>query len=112
MLAGYASPYLAFLKASHDEQKTPLADVRITHFWDNTRDELERYLLFNALDGQEATLHQLFLSTLPGQVEVCRQCLSVYKPPQYGSELFSQLKLLNLAQAQRNCGGRSGPGRT
>lgn len=111
VLATYASQYLAFLKNSREGGDSLTVDAKSATFWNNSLDELERYLQFKEPNGQVAALHNLFIKTLPGEAgkgmgEGCRQRLAAYEPPEYGYDLFSQLRRQSLEQARWNCSER------
>lgn len=108
VLTGYASQYLAFLKNSRDDGENTSADARGAAFWDNTLTELERYLQFKEPNGQVGALHSLFTGTVAGPREGCRKRLADYKAPEFGNDLFSQLRRQRLQEARWDCTERPG----
>lgn len=110
VLAAYASQYLAFLKNSREGGDPLAADAKSATFWNNSLDELERYLQFKEPNGQVAALHNLFIKNLPREGEGCRRRLAAYEPPEYGNDLFSQLRRQRLEQAHWNCSERPNAG--
>lgn len=103
VLTGYASPYVAFMNNVADAASA--ADARSNRFWSDSVNELERYLQFKEPNGQVAYLHNLFLKTLAGPEATCRKRLVGYEAPEYGDDLFSQLRRSNFAQARDACYG-------
>lgn len=102
VLAGYASPYLAFLR-----------DIPITvdspelAFWGNTVQEINRHIQFRDMNGQVAHLENLILKTLPGMTpDTCHKQLADYIPPEYGNDLFSRLRAWRLEETKLRCEDR------
>lgn len=108
VLTGYASQYLAFLKNSREEGEDTGVDARGAAFWDNTLNELERFLQFKEPNGQVAALNSLFTGTVAGPREGCRKRLADYKPPEFGDDLFSRLRRQRLDEARWDCSDRPG----
>ncbi|MBI3897231.1 MAG: hypothetical protein HY308_02925 [Gammaproteobacteria bacterium] len=108
VLGSYASPFVTFLKNTDAVGDAELGANNGRVYWENTIQELNRFIQFKEPNAQIAKLNDFFLKQLDGiDTANCEQVLNAYRPEVYGDDLFSRRRRQIEQQAQWNCFDRS-----
>ena len=91
VLAGYAEPFVTFLKNSAPVNDANLAAVDSGAYWEGTIDEINRLVQFKDPTGQAAVLEGFITNQLSALTQAnCHRVLGDYPRPPYGDDLFSR----------------------
>lgn len=93
VLAGYASPFLDYLKQSASVPNPNTSNPDTATYWNNTTLELQRYNQAKDPNAQATLLNNLFFKQFPGMnASNCQDILNAYQSPELGNDLFSNYR--------------------
>ena len=91
VLAGYAEPFVTFLKNSATVNDANRATVDTAGYWEGTIDEINRLVQFKDPAGQAALLEGFISDQMSGLTQAnCQRVLNDYQRPTFGNDLFSR----------------------
>lgn len=107
VLAGYAAPFVAFLKNSEAVDEARQTNSQSASYWDNTLSEVRRYVQFKEPNGQVAHLENLFLKQLAELTfDNCSKALAGYQSESLGNDFFSARRRVLENDARWRCNNR------
>ncbi len=107
VLAGYAAPFVAFLKNSEAVDEARQTNIQSASYWDNTLSEVRRYVQFKEPNGQVAHLENLFLKQLADLTfDNCGKTLAGYQSESLGNDFFSARRRVLENDARWRCNNR------
>jgi type VI secretion system protein ImpL len=110
VLAGYAVPYVRYLRGSDTVVHTGDKSAALLSFWSNTIHELSRHIEHADANGAVGRLEQQISQRLTAMTEqTCREGLASESPQMlFGNDLFSERHLSLVQKTRALCDNRLG----
>lgn len=107
VLAGYAAPFVSFLKNSEAVDESQQSNNQSASYWDNTLSEVRRYVQFKEPNGQVAHLENMFQKQLADLTyDNCGKVLGGYQGELPSNDFFSSRRRALEQDARWRCNNR------
>lgn len=106
VLSDYAAPILDYLNQAEPAPTSSSENTSNATYWNNTSNELKKYVQGKDPNAQASLLDNLFLKEFPDlQTGNCNKILAAYQSPALGNDLFSSHRQQLEKSVQMRCKG-------